>query len=139
MRTVSLLPGLGLRARPIPREFQLQVAVVAHLERRLNRGWAFNHPGSGERRDARTAAKLKAMGLRPGRPDLELISPVGLYYGLELKDGGGQRVPTAGLNDEQLRFRSHCIAYGWPYAIGRSLDDALAVLEGWGAIGGTTA
>jgi hypothetical protein len=113
---------------PAPKELVTHVSVVAHLRARGAPDWSFNHPAGGEVRDKRTAQKLKAMGVMPGRPDLELISPDGRYHALELKRRGGR------LNDAQKVFRFHCIRQGWPYVVADSVDEALRALEEWGAL-----
>lgn len=74
------------------------------------------------------AARLKAMGLRAGVSDLILMGDDGRSYFLEIKTESGR------LSESQLRFRDICIARGWPYAVTRSLDDAIAQARAWGLI-----
>src|SRR4051812_12734497 len=63
---------------PPPREVTgLHIPVVAFLNPFLALGWEFTHPATGEHREKRPAAKLKAMGAKPGWPDVTLISPEG--------------------------------------------------------------
>lgn len=113
---------------PQPSELQIQIAVVQHLRYGLTPGWKFWHTPNGELRDKRTAAKLKAMGTMAGVPDLVLISPTGMFYGLELKAKGR---PTT---DDQDKFIEHCRAMAWPIAVRDTLDGALATLIQWGAL-----
>lgn len=48
------------------------------------------HTPNGGQRNARTAARLKLMGVKPGVPDVQLAIPMGGYHGLfiELKVDG---------------------------------------------------
>ena len=121
----------GKRARPRraptirPKEHVLHIAVAKLLRDHLLPDWIFFHPANGERRDIRTAAKLKAMGVTPGTPDLVLISPSGSVRFLELKRIGD------GLSELQDKFWRHCIRAGIPYRVARNNDEALAALDSW--------
>ena len=116
-------------AKPAPPfEFVLHFAVVSHLHARKAAGWLFTHPASGEVRDPHTAAKLKSMGVNRGWPDLVLIAPDGLFHGLELKREGGRMRP------DQTIFAEHARHHGWPYEVTDDLDEALRILEAWGAL-----
>ena len=115
---------------PAPKEVVgLHIPVVDFLNRFIAPGWRFMHPATGEHRDKRTAAKLKAMGAKAGWPDLVLIDPNGLFHGLELK-----RAKTGRLSEAQEDFLAHARAYGWPVAVVDSIDAAVAVLDAWGAL-----
>lgn len=113
---------------PAPKEIVLHIQVATVLKQYLAQGWAFTHPASGEHRDKRTAAKLKAMGTMPGWPDLILVSPTGLFHGLELKRKGGS------LSDAQKAFKMLAIEQGWPFCVADNLDAALDVLNDWGCL-----
>ncbi len=119
-----------LRKAPVerPAELRLHVAVVALLHKRAAPGWQFWHTPNGELRSARAAAKLKAMGVKPGVPDLVLISPDGRFHALELKRRGGT------LTDAQQDFQRWAAARGLPHSVAESFDDALAILRHWGAL-----
>ena len=106
----------------------LHIPIAAHLARFVAPGWEFTHPANGEHRDKRTAAKLRAMGVRPGWPDLVLISPDGRFHGLEFKRKGGR------LSEPQQAFHEHAKRHGWPIATADSIDGAIAVLSRWGAL-----
>lgn len=113
---------------PAPKEVVLHIQVATLLKQFLAEGWAFTHPASGEHRDKRTAAKLKAMGTMPGWPDLIFVSPEGRFHGLELKRKG------EGLNEAQRAFHSNAIGQGWAVAVVDNFDDALAVFNHWGCL-----
>lgn len=107
----------------------LHIPLVAFLNRFLAEGWEFTHPATGEHRDKRTAAKLKAMGAKSGWPDLILISPIGLFHGLEFKRRG-----TGRLSPEQRAFHERAQARGWPIATVHTIEVAVAVLSKWGCL-----
>jgi hypothetical protein len=64
----------------------------------------------------------------PGWPDLILFDPSGKLHALELKRLGEV------LTDEQSDFQTWCIARGVPHSVSRSVDQALEVLDAWGAL-----
>jgi hypothetical protein len=90
--------------------------------------WRWSHFPAGERRDVRTGARLKRMGLRRGFPDMILISPAGLFHGLELKRIGQT------LTDDQADFQLWCIRHGIPHSVAFTLDQALAALDHWSCL-----
>jgi nicotinamidase-related amidase len=110
---------------PAPKEILLHIAVANLLKGFIAPGWRYTHPASGEHRDKRTAAKLKAMGTQPGWPDLILISPQGVLHSLELKRKG------EGLKPTQKDFRDHCHVHGWPWAMADNLEEAVGALKSW--------
>jgi hypothetical protein len=92
--------------------------------------WRATHFPAGESRgrglDAIiTGTRLKRYGLKPGWPDTQLISPVGLYHGLEIKRIGEE------LTDEQLKFQHWAFARGIPYEVAWTIDQVLAVFGTW--------
>ena len=118
------------RKVPPPKEVTgLHIPIVAFLGRHIAEGWEFTHPATGEYRNVRTAAKLVAMGAKAGWPDLVLISPAGLFHGLEFKRQG-----TGRLSDVQEGFHERASARGWPIETVDSIEDALAVLTRWGCL-----
>lgn len=121
--------GKRLPKLPAVKEHVTHIAVVHHLEYFGRPDWEWTHPASGEHRDKRTAAKLKAMGTKPGWPDLIFVSPEGIFHGLELKREG-----TGRLSPAQRAFRDRCLERGWFYAVADNLNDALTVLRSWGVI-----
>lgn len=131
--TPQLALPLKRRGKPIarlpdPLEHVLQIQVVSLLHWSAAPGWIAFHPANGELRDKRTAAKLRAMGVKPGVPDLVLVSPDGRFHALELKRG------KAPLRPEQRDFHAHAADHGWPVAVANSFDRAEAVLREWGAL-----
>lgn len=84
-----------------------------------------HHSPNGELRDKRTGAKLKAMGVMPGWPDLTLLDASGRVHFLEIKAGKGALSPA------QSEFRQTCMRRGINWACVRSIDDVQAALDYW--------
>jgi hypothetical protein len=108
-------------------EFQVHTAVAEHLRLRAAPGVLWLHCPNGERRDARTAAKLKYMGVRAGAADL-LLWHNGNAFALELKRPGGR------LSEAQLEFLARFNDAGGHSAVAHGVDAALAALAGWGLL-----
>jgi hypothetical protein len=129
-----LMIAQGRRPRPrkavhaAPKEFRLQTDVADVLRRYARPEWKWTHFPAGEKRDVRTGARLKRMGLQRGWPDFQLVSPAGQFYALELKRAGED------LTEEQETFRLWCIGRGIPHVVADKLGDALAALDGWGIL-----
>jgi hypothetical protein len=115
-----------------PTEFQVHTAVAEHLRLRAAPGVLWLHCPNGERRDARTGAKLKYMGLLAGAADL-LLWHRGASFALELKRPGGR------LSDAQREFAARFADAGGHTAVAEGVDEAIAVLEGWQLLRGRAA
>jgi hypothetical protein len=124
----------GRRARPRksavppPKELDLHLAVADALRRFARPDWRWSHFPSGEHRDKRTAAKLKAMGVQRGWPDFVLFDPSGRLYALELKRRGEN------LTEDQKAFRVWCHESSIQYVVAVCVDGALAELSRWGVL-----
>lgn len=83
------------------------------------------HPANGELRHPGVAGILKAMGVKPGVPDL--IWPIARQgfngMGLELKRKGGK------LTDHQKRWAEMLGMENWYVAIAYSYEEAIKVLD----------
>lgn len=84
------------------------------------------HSANGGSRDVREAAKLKAMGVRPGVADLALVGDEGRLHFIEFKALKGRQSPA------QKQFQDDCAKRNIPYAIVRSLNEFEATLRRWG-------
>ena len=116
------------------KEIEEHIKVAQLLRMTLVPGWMWFHCPNGEVRDKRTAAKLKAMGVRPGVSDFILIAPPnGCVHCLELKRGGLKPTP------EQLDFLHEVKAAGGRANWANSFDGAVQILKQWGAIRVTVA
>jgi VRR-NUC domain len=121
--------------RTAPKEYRLQTDVADVLKDHALPTWRWSHVPAGERRDVRTGARLKRMGLQKGWPDIVLINPAGIFHALELKRVGED------LSEDQDQFQLWAIRHGVPHSVAYSLDEAFAALNAWGClrikIGGT--
>lgn len=100
-------------------EYQLACAVAEYLDYALPDTARFTHIPHGEKRDAKTGAKLKRMGVRKGWPDFIILActrsgPATLC--IELKDGSG-------LSPSQRDFRQWCEDCHHSYRVCTSIDD----------------
>lgn len=96
-------------------ETYLQIALIkwaSTLEAKYPCLKWLQHSPNGERRDASTAGKLKAMGVRAGVLDLFLPVARGQYHGLmiELKKPDGKR-PKPSI--EQAEYMAYLTANGY--------------------------
>lgn len=99
-------------------EDSLQIACVRWFGMRYGElSSLLHHSPNGGRRDAREAARFKAMGVRPGFPDLLLLHPSGRYHFLavELKTATGRQ------SGYQREWQAMIEREGGRYAIARSL------------------
>jgi len=113
---------------PQPSENQIHEAVVEHLRIRGRRDVPWFHVPNGELRDPGTAAKLQRMGVLAGVPDLLLLI-AGRLHGLELKRERGGRESI-----EQQAVHAELRSAGAVVETAYGLDQALEVLESWGAL-----
>lgn len=137
---MSLLPtnlsqSPGLYQRPKRKrahpEQDFQKGVVELLPRMLAGNAMFFHIPNGGKRNAREAAKFKAMGVRAGVPDIVILAD-GRAYFMELKAGRGA------LTQSQREFHAALGRAGCPTAVVRDADDLIAALKEWGiALNGT--
>ena len=120
------MPRFVKRKQP---EAAIQRAVFEHLRIRPATGvFAFHCPNGGARRPIE-AAILKGLGVVAGVPDIIAIKD-GRTHAVELKAPGGR------LSDNQRATHSAMIGAGVQVAVADNLDDALALLEGWGLLRG---
>jgi hypothetical protein len=120
------------------KEATFQIQLVSMLRWCIRPDVIFRHIPNGEHRDPRTAAKLKAMGILPGSPDLEFHwleldadkRKCRRVLHLELKADKGR------LSDTQATFALAVKLLGDEYHIARSIDEAIAILGERGLIRG---
>ena len=118
------------RTLPAPSELAIHVAVAGHLRARADAHVWWFHPANGEHRDPRTGAKLRAMGVQPGTPDLLLLIG-GRLHALELKRHDGRLSPQQRACHRAITVAGGFVATAW------DVDSALAILEAWGAFAQT--
>ena len=83
------------------------------------------HNANGELRHPAVARRLKAMGVKPGVPDLCFLLEHGRTAWLELKSATGNLTP------EQRGFGVKCRRLGHYWAVAHSMEDAVKILKGW--------
>jgi hypothetical protein len=84
--------------------------------------WLFAVPNGGKR-SRKTAADLKAEGVKPGVPDYLLPVPRGGAVGLALE----LKTATGRVRPEQREWLAHLEAAGWQVAVVRGWEAAWAV------------
>jgi hypothetical protein len=108
-----------------------QRAVIQHIAWRARPGvFAFHVPNGGWRSRVE-AAILKAIGTVAGVPDIICIFQ-GRVYALELKAGRGRLTDVQRVVHERLREA------GAEVAVAHGIDQALAQLERWQLLRGTS-
>jgi hypothetical protein len=83
-----------------------------------------HHSPNGGKRDALAGAQMKALGVKPGFPDLILPVGAGLFPGLviEMKSATGSTSPT------QKEWLAHFEAQRWAVRVARSAQEARTIL-----------
>jgi hypothetical protein len=109
-------------------EGEIQRSIVQHWKLLGMPGSILAHIPNGEKRDPVTAAKLKALGVLPGIPDLLCVSPRSGVFFVELKRHGGRTSPEQQSVHERLRTA------GVEVFTVVGVDDAVALLEQRGVI-----
>lgn len=121
---MALRPATPRRKAKRP-EQALHIAVEQFLRLAWPADLPYSHFPSGEQRDIRVAAKLKAMGLKPGWPDFIFLLPNGQAGFIELKAAYGR------MSDGQDEFRDRVLALRCGHAICRSVEEVEATLKRW--------
>lgn len=117
-------------AKPKTKEISLHMQVAGFLRYAWPGDCVFFHVPNGEKRDPRTAAKIKAMGGLAGVPDFVFLLPNGQAGFIELKVSDGALSPS------QIEFRQKAMALNCGFAVCRSLDEVEATLTRWLAMFG---
>lgn len=113
-----------------PTEAQEQIRLIAWVDANMHicpqLRWLF-HPANGEYRHPATAGRLKAMGVRPGVPDIILPVNSKGYVGMaiELKRSDGSNKATAG-QSEWLHFLRR---EGWQTHVCYGAAEAIAAIK----------
>lgn len=107
-------------------EDALQTAVMRYLDLQGPRyGFTALHVPNGGKRNPREGARLKAMGVKAGVPDI-LILKDGRADWIELKAGDGRISPA--------QRERHCelVERGCRIIVCRSLGEVIVALHAWG-------
>lgn len=109
-------------------EAQIQAAVIQHLAQRGAPGIVYFAPCNEGKRTPAAAAYLRKLGMLPGVADLCIIVPGKPVLFLELKAKGGKPTPE----QDAFGIAATLAGHGWTCI--DNIDDALVMLESWGAI-----
>ena len=109
-------------------EHSLQVQLLAEFEVRKARDVNIVASANAGHRSLRMGARMKAEGLQAGAADLCIMLPGGKVAWLELKTATGRQSLA------QKGFEAKCRRLGHPYALARTLDEAIEALTQWGAL-----
>lgn len=113
--------------KPTP-ENEVHCMIADLLRAALKPHWLWWHTPNGELRNKAAAGRLKRMGVLPGVSDFLLMSPIGEFFALELKRRG--KTPTIDQTDFLVAVRMAGHRSAWV----DSFDDAVKVLQSWGAL-----
>jgi hypothetical protein len=115
-----------VRVRHKDHEHEIQVACIQwYTLQHANRYPLFAIPNGGWR-NAVTAAKLKAEGVRPGVADLFLSLPTASYHGFYIE----MKVPHKGKqSDHQILFQHQVETLGYKYEICRSVEEFKTMVD----------
>ena len=112
-------------------EADIQRAIVSALRFALPSGSIVHHSANevaqAGHAGARRQALLVGMGVTPGFADLIVLSQ-GKFLFLEVKSAPGSLSPA------QERFRDEVLTQGFPWALVRSIEDALGALSEAGMV-----
>ena len=111
------------RAKPSNEEERIQAECVRWIQLRYHNKIIFHHSPNEAKRSEVMGARLKAMGMRPGWPDLEILLPKGGVVFFEFKTKSGRQ--SMSQKEMQLLLES----IGHKYFIIRSVDDFIRVVE----------
>lgn len=126
-RADAPVPQSGKRRKRAQPEHEQQAALFmwarAMMETYPDLELLYAVPNGGARHPA-VAARLKAEGVRPGVPDINLDVPRGQYHGLriEMKAGGNKQTP------EQVAFAKRLQDQGYAFAVCYSEREAIATI-----------
>lgn len=104
-------------------ESSLQRQIVEYCE--LMGIYCFHVKNEGHKR-IQTALRDKAEGVKPGVTDLIFPCKDGITRYMEIKSAKGT------LSDKQKDFRDMCKLSAIPWAMCRSLDEAIVIFRQWG-------
>lgn len=109
-------------------EDTLQNSCVAWFDLQYRHiSWALFHVPNGGQRNAKEAAKLKGMGVRPGVPDLILILPRGGYHYLAIELKVGKNKQT----ENQKWYQTKMTENGGRYAVIRTIDEFIQTVNSY--------
>lgn len=130
-------PYRGPRSSPRPPSQQTESDIQKALAEVLDHAsLLWTATANGGKRDKRTAAALKAQGVKPGVPDILIFTPppsgVGIGLAIELKREAGYGKQRGRLSPHQRIWLEELRTLGWRAEVAYGLDHALEILRGAG-------
>ena len=130
------IPEKPTRRKPQRLELPVHVKVLNDLRACLPVGAVVYHIANGEARSAAAGARLKAMGVLPGMPDLcVLYRKQAIYFEVKAPTGIGKRgkqLAPRRPSEAQRETIAAIIANGFPVAVVDNIGAAKAFLTGLG-------
>ena len=128
------MPGFSMSFLPIKKigqyqpyigsEDNFQKSVARYLD---SKGVLWFHCPNGGHRNVAEAAKLKAMGVKSGVPDVLIFQPRKGYHGFAIELKVGKNTCT----DNQKEMQRHLMAHNWKVIVSYSLDHAIAEIDNY--------
>lgn len=120
-----------IRTRRAEHEEDAQIALMSWLQ--LQYPAVFErtaHVPNGGQRGKRIAGRMKAMGVKPGVPDILCFVPSRGHNGLaiEMKRPGA---PPSATSKEQHAWLRHLEGLGWHACVCRGFEEAKTAIEGY--------
>ena len=113
---------IGPFAPYVGSEDNFQKAVARYLDAK---GVLWVHCPNGGHRNVAEAAKLKAMGVKAGIPDILILEPRKFCYGLAIELKVGKNKCT----DHQKEMQRYFIAHNWHVLVSYSLDEVIHEID----------
>lgn len=99
-----------------------QITVAQYLEAK---GICYIHVPNEGKRSLAVARILKAMGLKPGFPDLLILEPQGQYHGLAIE----MKTKTGKVSKNQATWLRQLRKKGYAAYVGRGADQAIEIID----------
>ena len=128
------MPGFSMSILPTKKigEFQPYIGSEDNFQKSVARyldakGVLWFHCPNGGSRNIAEAAKLKAMGVKPGIPDILVLEKRHFYSGLAIELKVGKNKCT----DHQEEMQRHFFARNWRVIVCYSLDHAIQEIDNY--------
>lgn len=128
------MPGFSMSFLPIKKigqyqpyigsEDNFQKSVARYLD---SKGVLWFHCPNGGHRNVAEAAKLKAMGVKAGVPDVLIFQPRKGYHGFAIELKVGKNTCT----ENQIEMQRHLIDHNWKVIVSYSLDHTIAEIDNY--------
>ena len=121
-QAVKKMTPKQLKKSSVPTEYEEQIKLAEYLD---IKGYLWCHVPNGGNRDAKTGAKMKKQGVKPGVPDVLIFLPKS-GIAIELKRSNG--VPSD-VRDTQKKWLTELESRDWLTKVAFGADDAIEWLK----------